>query len=119
MANKNLRGQPTYNQFEWAKRNLSELERIFNELFNYQQNKDYEMKNEAYFFLAQLKELFFHWDQLNRKQIKEYNRLIKRMKKEISVNLMYVCQTRDHIIPVEHLKDLFKGYRKILSSIQK
>ena len=47
---------PELNQSEFSKRVLSRLNHIFYELFDYLQNEDYKMENDAYSFLDQLKE---------------------------------------------------------------
>ena len=65
-----------------------------------------------------MKETYYHRDQLNEKQIEVYDVLIERMRRDLSENLGYVYRTRDHDIPVEHFKDLFKGYQKIFTSIK-
>ena len=51
--NKNRTG---LDQSQLSKRVLSKLNQIFYELFDYLQNEDYKMENDAYSFLAQLKE---------------------------------------------------------------
>ena len=57
------------NQSELSTRVLCRLNYIFSELFDYlrvyQYNEDYEMENEAFGLLAQLKRTHCHRDQLN------------------------------------------------------
>ena len=108
--------QPELNQSQLSKRVLSKLNHIFYELFDYLQNVDYKMENDAYIFLGQLNETYNHRDQLNEEQIEAYDELIERMRRDISGNLGYVYRTPDYDIPVDHFKDLFKEYQKIYSS---
>ena len=110
--------QTGLNQSQLSKRVLSKLNYIFYELFDYLQNEDYKMENDAYYFLAQLKETYYHRDQLNEKQIEAYDELLEKMRRDISGNLGYVYRTRDYDIPVGHFKDLLKEYQKMYSSIE-
>ena len=119
MTNKSSRFCPTssQSQYQLSKAILNELNHIFFQLFDYPQNEDLKMENEAYLFLAQLKEFFYFRDKWNEKQNKVFDILIERMRRELRENLGYVYRVRDYLIPVDHYKDLLKGYQKIFSSI--
>ena len=108
---------PELNQSQLSKRVLSKLNHIFYELFDYLQNEDYKMENDAYSFLDQLKETYNHRDQLNENQIDAYDELIEKMRRDISGNLGYVYRTPDYDIPANHFEDLFEQYQNQYSSI--
>ena len=78
MTNKSSRFCPTssQSQYQLSKAILNELNHIFFKLFDYPQNEDLKMKNEAYLFLAQLKEFFYFRDKWNEKQNKVFDILI-------------------------------------------
>ena len=108
---------PELNQSQLSKRVLSKLNHIFYELFDYLQNEDYKMENDAYSFLDRLKETYNHRDQLNENQIDAYDVLIEKMRRDISGNLGYVYRTPDFDISANHFEDLFEQYQNIYSSI--
>ena len=103
------------NQSEISTRVLCRLNYIFSELFDYlrvyQYNEDYEMENEAFGLLAQLKRTHCHRDQLNEDVLDEFDELIKRMRRDLSGNLGYMYRTGVYNIPVDHFKELLKEYR--------
>ena len=105
------------NQSELSKRVLCKLNYIFSELFDYLQNDDYEMENEAFTFLAKLKETHYKRDRLNETELEEFDELIERMRKGLSGDLGYMYRTGEYDIPVEYFEEALEGHQEKYSSI--
>ena len=105
------------NQSELSKRVLCKLNYIFSELFDYLRNDDYEMENEAFAFLAKLKETHYKRDRLNETELEEFDELIERMRRGLSGDLGYMYRTGEYDIPVEYFEEALKGHQEKYSSI--
>ena len=109
------------NQSELSKRVLCKLNYIFSELFDYlriyQNNEDYEMENEAYRLLAQLKTTHYKRDQLNETECEEFDELIEKMRRDLSGDLGSMYRTGEFDISLEYIEEALKGYQEKYSSI--
>ena len=109
------------NQSELSTRVLSKLNYIFSDLFDYlriyQYNDDYEMENEAFRLLAQLKTTHYKRNQLNETEREEFDELIEKMRRDLSGDFGNMYRTGEFDIPVEYIEGALKGYQEKYSSI--